>query len=316
MANLTAVSEMVAHTLDSRTKKIADNISNSNVFFAQMAKRGTKTYSGGPEILEEFSYAENKQVQRIRGAELLNTGSNEVIGAAKFQPKNYVVPVVMTGEEILANSGPEALISLVASRTSVAETSLRNVQVRDAYGDGTTDNGKGLTGLQAILSTSPQTGIYGGVNRGDLPVWRNKVLTGTPITSANILSKFSAMWQQVAVGANTPDLIMVDGNYWTAFQDALNANRQFVSPELGKAGFMVLKYLDADVAVEHSDSGIPANTAMFVNTEFLRLRPHAGRNYVSLGKRTATNQDAEVEFLAWTGNLTCRGLKYQGIIQN
>lgn len=322
MANLTAISEMVAHTIDSRTKKIADNISNSNILFKQMASHGgSKTYSGGIEIIEEFSYQENKQVQAYRGNELLNTGSNDTMGGAKFQPKYYAVPVVMTGEERLTNSGPEALIDLVASRTRIAEQSLKNKQVRDAYSDGTAEGGRVLTGLAAALSLSPTTGVYGGVSRVDVPVWRNQAFNatasgGTATNKDNILSYFGAMWSKVANGVNTPDLIMVDGNYWRFFQDALNVNARFVTPELGRAGFMTLKYMDADVAMEHSDSGISVNTALFLNTEYFRLRAHADRNYVSLGKRSAVNQDADVQYLVWAGNLTCRGLKYQGIIQN
>ena len=66
------------------------------------------------------------------------------------------------------------------------------------------------------------------------------------------------------------------------------------------------------------DGGIegncPANTAFFLNTNYIHWRPHADRNMVPLSpnKRYAVNQDAEVQILAWAGNLTTSGRKFQG----
>jgi hypothetical protein len=52
----------------------------------------------------------------------------------------------------------------------------------------------------------------------------------------------------------------------------------------------------------------------FLNTKYLFLRPHSARDMVPLspGKRYAINQDAEVQILAWAGNLTCSGAQFQG----
>jgi hypothetical protein len=66
------------------------------------------------------------------------------------------------------------------------------------------------------------------------------------------------------------------------------------------------------------DGGIggfcPANTGFFLNTKYLFYRPHAQRDMVPLspGKRYSVNQDAEVQILAWAGNLTASGLQFQG----
>ena len=66
------------------------------------------------------------------------------------------------------------------------------------------------------------------------------------------------------------------------------------------------------------DGGIggycPAGTAFFLNTDYIHYRPHASRNMVPLSpnRRYATNQDAEVQILAWAGNLTTSGAQFQG----
>jgi hypothetical protein len=68
------------------------------------------------------------------------------------------------------------------------------------------------------------------------------------------------------------------------------------------------------------DGGIggncPASTAFFLNTKYLKWRPHAQRNMVPLapGQRYSVNQDAAVQILAWAGNLTASGLQFCGRI--
>jgi len=36
---------------------------------------------------------------------------------------------------------------------------------------------------------------------------------------------------------------------------------------------------------------------------------------LSPNRRYATNQDAEVQILAWAGNLTCSGVQFQGRLE-
>ena len=53
-------SDIMATTIESRTRKIADNVTNNNAFLMKMSKKGNiKTFSGGTRILQELSFAEN-----------------------------------------------------------------------------------------------------------------------------------------------------------------------------------------------------------------------------------------------------------------
>jgi len=78
--------------------------------------------------------------------------------------------------------------------------------------------------------------------------------------------------------------------------------------------------MDADVCLDggiyngNNGSGAQAGTAYFLNTNYIHYRPHADRNMVPLSpnKRYATNQDAEVQIMAWAGNLTTSGRQFQG----
>jgi hypothetical protein len=96
---------------------------------------------------------------------------------------------------------------------------------------------------------------------------------------------------------------------------ALQANQRFTQANTGEFGFPTIKYMDADVVLDGGIGGFaPSGTAYFLNTKYLHYRPHSAREFTSLSpnKRYAINQDAEVQIMAWAGNLTTSGAQFQG----
>jgi len=54
------ISDILATTIESRTKKIADNVTSNNALLKKLEMRGKiKPFSGGSKILQELSFAEN-----------------------------------------------------------------------------------------------------------------------------------------------------------------------------------------------------------------------------------------------------------------
>jgi orotate phosphoribosyltransferase-like protein len=107
----------------------------------------------------------------------------------------------------------------------------------------------------------------------------------------------------------------MDNAYWAFFVASLQAQQRFSSAEAATRGFMALKYMDADVVLDGGiGGGMPVKTMYMLNTKYIFYRPHKDRNMVSLNpsKRYSVNQDAEVQILAWAGNLTMSGRQFQG----
>jgi hypothetical protein len=113
---------------------------------------------------------------------------------------------------------------------------------------------------------------------------------------------------------------MTDTTVWNTYVESLQAQQRFTNTNSADAGFATLKFMDADVCLDggiyngNSGSGAPAGTAYFLNTKYIHYRPHSARNMVPLSpnRRYATNQDAEVQIMAWAGNMTCSGRMFQG----
>ena len=309
------VSDILATTIASRTRKIADNVTDNNVLLKKLSLKGKiKPFSGGNKIMQELSFAENSNAGWYSGYDLLPVGVSDVLSAAEYDIKQAAVPVVISGLELLQNSGKEKMIDLLEARLSVAESTLSNLICEGLYSDGTGGGGKEITGLDLAVPTDPTTGTYGGIDRATWTFWRSVSATAA-LTAANIQQEMNGLWAQLVRGKDAPDLIVMDNVAWEIYVASLQSQQRFHQAEVGDLGFPTLKFMGCDVALDGGIGGnASAGTAYFLNTDYLHYRPHSDRNMVPLApdNRHSTNQDAEVSILAWAGNLTSSGSRYQG----
>jgi len=316
-----AISDIIATTIQSRTKIIADNVTKNNAALMWMSKRGNiKTVTGGNTIMQELSFAANGNAGWYSGYETLPIAAQDVISASEYQWKQAACPVTISGLEQLMNSGPERMIDLLEARINVAESSMANMISISLYSDGTGSGGKEIDGFAKQVAVDPTVGIVGGIDRATWQFWRNKVFKatttgGAATTKDNIGEYMNALWASLVRGNDRPDLIIMDNAYWGFYVASLQAQQRFTSTDSAGRGFMTLKYMDADVVLDGGiGGGMPVKTLLMLNTKYIFYRPHVDRNMVSLNpnKRYSVNQDAEVQILAWAGNLCASGLQFQG----
>lgn len=311
--------DILATTIESRSRKIADNVTNNNALLKKLEMRGNvKPFSGGTKILQELSFAENSNGGWYSGYDILPVGVSDTLTAAEYDIKQAAVPVIISGLEQLQNAGRERMIDLMDSRLTVAESTLANLIATGLYSDGTAAGGKQIDGLDAAVPLDPTASPYGGIDGNTYAFWRNAISNQTAadgLDATKIQGYWNGLWAQLVRGTDRPDLIPVDATVWGAYVASLQALQRFTGTETGQLGFPTIKYMDADVVLDGGIGGAcPAGTGFFLNTKYIHYRPHSARNMVPLSpnRRYATNQDAEVQILAWAGNLTTSGRKFQG----
>lgn len=312
--------EITTTTLRNRSKKLADNVSQNTALLMRLKEKGkVRPVSGGRTILEEIAYAENGTFKRYSGYEQLDISPSDVFTAAEFSLKQAAVAVMMSGLEELQNSGDEAVIDLLESRIENAETTMKNMISNDIYSDGTADGGKQIGGLQLLVSDAG-TGTVGGINSSTWSFWQNYVFDfSTNALTPGVTTIQQAMnttWLNLTRNRDAPDLIVADNTYFQYYWQSLQAIQRISSPDLGKAGFTNLKFMNADVVADGAKGGdAPANHMYFLNTDFISFRPHSKRNFVPLNPdRYSTNQDAMVKLMAFAGNMTVKNRSLQGAI--
>lgn len=318
------LSEIVTTTIEHRSKKLADNVSKNNALLARLERKGKrKPVSGGRQIIQELEYGENGTFGWYSGYDPLNISPSEVFSAAAFDWKQASVAVSISGLEELMNAGEEQMIDLLESRIENAERTMRNQMALAVYGDGTAAGGKAIGGLQLLVADAPTVGTVGGINRATWAFWRNQSFDattdgGAAATTANMVAYMNRIWLNLVRGADKPDLIVADNNYYRMYMEALLPQQRFASSEMAQAGFESLKFQSADVVFDGGiGGGCPVNHMYFLNTDYLYMRPHAKRQYTALSpERFSTNQDAMVKLVGWAGNMTTSGAQFQGVLKD
>jgi hypothetical protein len=318
------VSELVTTTLRNRSGKLADNVSDNNALLYRLRERGNvKPFSGGRVITEELSFADNSTYKRYSGYDVLDISPQEVFSAAEYDIKQVAVSVSISGLEELQNNGSEAVIDLLEARIANAEDSMMNGLAADVYSDGTADGGKQVGGLDLLVPEDPTTGIAGGINRANWAFWQSVKFDVSAdgsgaATSSNIQGYMNQTALQLVRGRDHPDLIVSGSTYYRHYLESMQAIQRVTSEKMAGAGFTSLKYYGAgqssDVVLDGGIEGnCAAETMFFLNTKYLRLRPHRNRNMTPIGgDRVSTNQDAMVKIIGWAGNMTMSGGKFHG----
>lgn len=312
------VSELATVSIENRSGKLRDNYTNNNATFAQLKRKGRIRYfSGGTQINEEMTYQNNVNVSSYSGVDQLPVGQQDVMTSAVFNIKQYAAAVIISGLEQIQNAGKERIIDLLEGRMKNAEGSLFNRISQDLYLDGTGNGGKNITGFGAGIVSSPSTGVYGGIDRSLWPFWRNQTQSSGGMTANNIQANMNQLWAKCVRGKDRPDLIIFDNVFWADYQASLQAQQRFTDPKVGELGFPTIKFMDADVVLDGGIGGqMPASQGLFLNTEYIYLRPFKERDMVPLSpdKRAPINQDVEAALIGWAGNLTCAGAQFQGFL--
>ena len=310
------VTDIVATTIERRSKKIQDNVTKNNAFLTYIKDKGNvREFSGGSVIFEELSFAENANAGWYSGYDLLPVAAQDVLSAAQFDIKQAAVPVIISGLDQLKNNGPEQMIDLMDSRLNVAESTMMNLVAAGAYSDGTGAGGKQIIGLDLAVPVSPATGTYGGIDRAAWPFWRSKSTTIASVTPTTVQPAMNAMWASLVRGMDRPNLILMDTLWWTQFVNSLQLLQRFTSASKAGLGFPTVEFMGTDCVMDGGIGGFAAaRTCYFLNTKYLYYRPHSKRNMVPLSpnRRYSVNQDAEVQILAFAGNITCSGAQFQG----
>ena len=313
--------ELVTTTFRKHRKETVDNVSKNNAFLKRLNKKGMKRKEdGGLTIVAPLDYANNGTYQRYSGFDTLNIGASDVLTAAEYQWRQIALNVVASGQELRINSGDSRIINLVKARMKNATRTFMNNFSGDVYSDGTLPNQ--INGLQALISDSGG-GTVGGIDSNTWAFWRNKVQSaaapingGGPIvvSPTTIETLMRDLWLEMVRGTDEPDLIVADNAYFSFYEQSQVSVKRYTNSETADGGFQTLKFKGADVIFD-GGSGIPANTAYFLNTDYLELVVHKDADMTVMDELKPYNQDAAVVPVLWMGNMTVTNRALQGVMK-
>lgn len=317
--------ETLSLALEDRSKGYQDLVSNSNAILYMMKEQGQFKSFSGPKIRERLLYAESGTYTRYSHLQYLNPVRKELFNDAEWEPKLAAVSVVLSGEDILKNSGGAQLLDIMEEKISAAETELQDRFVEDVHSAGTSENQIG--GLQLAIPTDETAGTYGGISRADNAIWRtfsydadtDFTAIGTQVSSTTIQQMYLQIMIERQRGTQAPSIIATDGVHFGHYAAAVTAIQRIQDEnKLGSLGFANLKFYGAGKSVPVVLEGgigtaMPANTSYFIDPKTLCFRYHADRNFEKFGgKLVPVNQDAVVQHIGWMGNITMTNPLFNG----
>jgi len=323
MPNVTtnaAYQQILSMALEDRSSGYEDLVSNNNALLAVLKRKGLwQTYSG-PTIRQTLQIGKTT-AQWYSGFDQLLNPAVDLFNDAVFTPKQVVVPVILSMQEILNNEGEAQLMDVYDSYISAAERALEDTMDASLYGDGTANGGKQLTGLATAVPIVTNTGIYGGIDRATATAWQTKTYDihtmapalGTQATATTIRPMLNYVMTKQSRGRDYADLLIMSPEHYAAYDAATIAiQRQTSDTSLGKLGFSSLEYIGggkrAEIVLDGGiGSNMPANTTFGLNTDSLRLRYHPNRNFDKLfdgDGQMPIDKDAIAQFIGWMGELT------------
>jgi hypothetical protein len=308
--------ELITTTIDNYRDALADNILNHNPLLARLNKKGNaEPVSGGVKILENLMYAENGTGRWYNGYETLDVAASDVLTSASFDWKQLNCNVTISGLEEIQNSGKQAMHNLLKSRIMVAEKTLQNMVASALFYSNTEQGGKAIGGLQHLVADLPTSGVVGGIDRASNTWWANQYYdfsaASVTASSTTIQHAMNLTYLNCVRGTDKPDLVIAGSTYFTYYEESLQPQQRFTSAKEADGGFDSYKYKSADVIY---DSNCAATRMYLLNSDYIHFRPAADRNFVTLDRKSAVNQDATVVPLFWMGNVTLSNASLQGVI--
>jgi hypothetical protein len=159
------------------------------------------------------------------------------------------------------------------------------------------------------------------VDRSAHLFWRNSVLdassSGGSVSATNVQGYFNTVRQNTVRNGDFTDLIICDGNYHNFYWQSLQAIQRITSAEKGASGYNGLENNGpGGTATVVFDGNAPTNHAYFLNTDYIKFRPHRDANMTPTDGKEGVDQDAIAKHILFMGNLTMSSSERHGLIKD
>ena len=309
--------ELAAITIANYAPRLADNVTTHCPLLYYIKQSGGMQVvtDGGTQILENLRYSTNASFKWFSGYEELSVTPTDDFTVASYDWKECNANVIFSGRDLAINAGKAKQYDLIKGKTQSTEDTLINNIGAALFYSNTESSGKAIGGLQHLVADTPTSGTVGNIDRAAQTWWANQyydfssegVVAGIP----TIKSAMNTLYRNCQRNSDVPNLILMDSTYYGYYESALQAQAMFQSAKEADAGFMYLMYKNAKVIYDYN---CPSAHGYFLNTKFIKYRPHADVN-MKVGKpKYPTNQNATVIPVNFMGNMTLANASVQGVM--
>lgn len=286
-----------------------DNVYDSASFFYHMRETGQITYQGGSKIQSSIMYQKIGAAGSFSGADLLNTSPTDTDTALVADWKLYYVHTVLTEHDILRNSGEQAVVDLIQTKTKNSQLKMADQLSTDIF----STNGDGTTGITGLRNAASITTTQHSIPVADFAGW----VADVDSTSSTIaLSTLETGKLDATVASDGPDMALTNKSVYKKIWAILQANQRFGGEQTARGGFKYIMFDDIPVFHDShspgSGTGSATNWLWFLNSKHMNLIVHKDWNFSTEKISPPANQAIRIWRLLWAGNLVIRNRRMIG----
>ena len=303
-----------------RSRDVQDIVYNATPLTRILRDEGRiqQKRAGGPELRIPIMF-DKLNAQWFTGYDKIEITPKELLNSAVFNWSRVVSMFSLTGTELLYTRGQEEVIDLMQTYLDAAEMSAKEEFETSIVGDGTSQGGRQMVGLGGAIPILPNTGVYGGIDRANVPDWRTSTFdipngdvsgftTWDSTTVRPIIDRVSLARSR---NGRYADLLIMDALSYEPVASSFVAHQRLGSERLARLGFAGLTYMTPAGAVDIVAAGgignvMPTNTVYGIDTKGLSIYTFPGQEFVPFhpgdGMRPI-NQDAMAQGIVWSGQM-------------
>lgn len=337
---------LLSQTLFNYRKNMVDNIFKSSGFLALLRQKGAVEYqSGGVAIQIPLMYEANNTVKSYSKYDTLNTTPQDGVTSAFFPWCELGGTISIARLEERQNSGENALLKMLESKTRQAEMSMKaavNQQlIQGTVSSLTFVNGNDAKDLfplgyffRKLKATDPTTSAVGNISSSTYDWWRHRTadLGGHSTTSADINTAVTTraglkaylyrLWNFCSRGADGsgPDICLADQVTYETYEMALDEQKRYIDVNLADLGFDSMRLKGGtmiwDELVPDLYSGTVAITkgsVFMLNSKFYKLIIDSETDFITTPFITPENQTVKTAKILFMGNATISNMRKCGL---
>lgn len=306
--------DTLVHAMLSRSRGkliMASAISGTVSAYLHAAKR-VETEDGGPQITNPLITGLNPNVASMQYYDEVPVGQTDEFDTVEYAMSRVVGTMIISDQEEDENTGRAAIFKIIEGKIKALDESISRVfaQFHTQVGSGTDPNGLGN-----LIPDDPTSGSVGGISLASESQWRSSSydFAGT-LTSDNIEEAFDDIIElDLNRDGEKPTVIFAGRNIYRMHKAAARDKTQIQLDASGTGKKLVNLGITGT-----THGGIPllydeklgANTAYFINENFLSLHVLKGVNMKVKKLVAPWTTDATGRRVVWEGQL-CSWRQYR-----
>lgn len=331
---------LLSTTFMNWSKTLLDNISKSNYLIYYLMKesggQGWETLADLGERAAMPLMYELGAADAYSGYDVLDTTPTDGITSAFYEWRQASIPISISGEEELKNSGEHRIVSLLEAKTKQAELGLidfvNKSLLQGAAGSSiispytsSVNGAQFFDPLARLVNYDPTDSIaIGNINQATHSWWRNQWFNSTSTTYAGFQKELRKLKNDCGKGpGGLPNAYLSDQGVAELYEAALAVYHQ--NPSYKKADIpfenilMFGKPLTWDEYVPDVQGGsatqsTTSGTLFMLNLEFFKVKVAKSRNFSATPFVKPENQDARVGHILFMGAACVGNRRKQGVM--